>query len=192
MPANITEWLESSRAGNAEARERLIRTLYPELREMAARLFRKERHNHTLQPTALVNEAWLRLAGGTPIAIENRSMLFGVAARLMREILIDHARHRARAKRDGGERITLSALNDLAMESEIDLIDLNSALDQLESIDPAKARIVELRYFGGLSIEDVALAMAISPATVKRHWQAARVWLLDALAGTTVASASEP
>lgn len=181
MEAPVTQLLTSWREGDASARDALITMLYPELRRLAQQLFQRERSDHTLQPTALVHEAWLRLSGSAPAATD-RAQLFGIAARLMREILIDHARARAAAKRDGGERITLSAI-DVAPESvgEIDLIALDDALNRLERLDSNKARIVELRYFGGLSIDETGKVLGQSQATVKRHWQAARIWLYDAL-----------
>lgn len=179
--AQVTAWLDDWRAGDTAARDRLAAVLYPELRELAAQLFRRERGDHTLQPTALVNEAWLRLAGQAPETAGGRRELMAMSARLMREILIDHARTRGRAKRDGGERVTLSGLEQPA--TGIDLLDLDAALARLERLDPVKARVVELRYFGGLDIDETAQAIAASPATVKRHWQAARLWLRDALAG---------
>lgn len=183
MDSEVTRLLGDWRDGNARARDRLIELLYPELRRLAAQLFRGERANHTLQPTALVNEAWLRLAG-TPaerVGVEHRSHLFGVAARLMRQILIDHARARAAQKRDGGERVTLSGILDSGTVPPVDLLDLDRALAELERVDAGKARIIELRYFGGLGIEEVAEATGLSPAIVKRHWQAARLWLFHAL-----------
>ncbi len=184
MDPAITQWLSAWRAGDTGARDRLAAALYPELRRQAGQMFRRERGNHTLQPTALVNEAWLRLAGSHAIDGADRGHLLAISARLMREILIDHARRRSAAKRDGGERITLTGLADLAQVDEgIDLIGLDEALARLEKIDAVKARIVELRYFGGLSIEETGAAMAQSPATVKRHWQAARIWLFNALDG---------
>ena len=181
MDAPVTEWLAAWREGDADARDRLVAVLYPELRRIAQQVFRRERADHTLQPTALVNEAWLRLSGSAALASTDRSHLLGVAARLMREILIDHARRRAAAKRDGGHRVDLTDL-DLADESQsIDLMGLDAALQRLEGIDPLKARIIELRYFGGMSIEETAAATELSPATVKRHWQAARIWLYNAM-----------
>ena len=177
----ITSLLVAWRGGDDAARDRLAAVLYPELRRLAQQAFRRERGDHTLQPTALVNEAWLRLAGAAAIPGDDRGHLFAVAARLMREILIDHARRRAAAKRDGGERVTLSRVDLGDGGGDIDLIGLDAALQQLDGVDPVKGRVVELRYFGGLSIEDTAQAMALSPATVKRHWQAARIWLFNAL-----------
>ena len=183
MDVPVTELLISWREGDTGARDELITALYPELRRLAGQLFRRERSDHTLQPTALVNEAWLRLSGSAAIAAADRSQLMGIAARLMREILIDHARARAAGKRDGGERLTLLAIDGVHQRAnEIDLIALDGALDRLERLDVNKARIVELRYFGGLSISETGAALGQSEATVKRHWQAARLWLFDALA----------
>ncbi len=181
MDAPVTELLAAWRAGDTPARDALVTALYPELRRLAQQIFRRERSDHTLQPTALVNEAWLRLSDNAPTAAD-RSQLFAVAARLMREILIDHARARAALKRDGGERVTLSAVDVTAERTnEIDLIALDDALNRLERLDANKARIVELRYFGGLTVDETSKVLGQSQATVKRHWQAARVWLYDAL-----------
>lgn len=181
MDAPVTELLAAWRGGDTPARDALVTALYPELRRLAQQLFRRERSDHTLQPTALVNEAWLRLSGSAATATD-RTQLFAIAARLMREILIDHARARAALKRDGGERVTLSAV-DVTDErtNEIDLIALDDALNRLERLDSNKARIVELRYFGGLTVDETSKVVGQSQATVKRHWQAARVWLYDAL-----------
>ena len=180
MAGEATQLLHDWRAGSLEARDRLVALLYGELRGLAARQFGRERADHTLQPTALVSEAYQRLAALERIDWRDRAHFIGVAARLMREILIDHARRRNAAKRDGGERVTLSGL-EIAADEALDLVDLDEALVRLERIDPVKARIVELRYFGGLSIEETGQVLEQSPATVKRHWQAARVWLFDAL-----------
>lgn len=187
----ITALLVAWRGGDDAARDRLAAVLYPELRRLAQQAFRRERGDHTLQPTALVNEAWLRLAGAAAIPGDDRRHLFAVAARLMREILIDHARRRAAAKRDGGARVTLSRV-DVGDAGDIDLVALDDALQRLDRIDPVKGRIVELRYFGGLSIEDTAQAMSLSPATIKRHWQAARLWLFEALGGEPDGIAQRP
>ncbi len=184
MDAPVTQWLSAWREGDSAAKDRLVEVLYPELRRLAGQAFRRERGDHTLQPTALVNEAWLRLSGSANPEGANRVHLLTVAARLMREILIDHARRRAASKRDGGQRVDLDGL-DLADEAQnVDLIGLDVALTRLAQVDPVKARIVELRYFGGMSIEETAEAVQISPATVKRHWQAARIWLFNALSKT--------
>lgn len=181
MEAPVTEWLSAWREGDSAARDRLVQVLYPELRRLAGQIFRRERADHTLQPTALVNEAWLRLSGSTVIEGADRGHILAVASRLMREILIDHARRRSASKRDGGQRVDLADL-DLADDANgIDLIGLDAALSRLEQVDSIKARIVELRYFGGMSIEETAEAVELSVATVKRHWQAARIWLFNSL-----------
>jgi RNA polymerase sigma factor (TIGR02999 family) len=181
MDAPVTEWLSAWRGGDTDARDRLARALYPELRRLAGQIFRRERGDHTLQPTALVNEAWMRLAGTAIPPGNDRGQLLAIAARLMREILIDHARRRATVKRDGGSRIDLDGLELADEAQDIDLVGLDAALTRLEQIDPMKSQIVELRYFGGMSIEETAEAVSISVATVKRHWQAARIWLFNAL-----------
>lgn len=183
MDAPVTEWLTAWREGDSAARDRLVQVLYPELRRIAGQIFRRERSDHTLQPTALVNEAWLRLSGTAAIEGADRGHILSVAAKLMREILIDHARRRAASKRDGGQRVDLSGLNLADDAQAIDMVGLDAALSRLEQVDSIKARIVELRYFGGMSIEETADAVALSPATVKRHWQAARIWLFNSLGG---------
>lgn len=180
MSADATQLLNAWRRGDLAARDRVVTLLYQELRQIAARQFANESANHTLQATALVNEAYQRLAGLERIDWQNRAHFFGVAARLMREILVDHARRRRAVKRDGGERITLFT-NLPAQRQDLDVLDLEKALQDLEAIAPDKARVVELRFFGGLSIEETAEVMELSPATIKRYWQTARVWLFDAL-----------
>jgi len=172
------------RQGDASARDQLIGAVYPELRAVAHRQFGGERASHTLQPTALVNEVFMKLSGVERIDWQDRVHFIRVAARLMREILIDHARRRQAAKRDGGERVALTDVDASLDAPDVDLMQLNAALERLESIDPDKGRVVELRYFGGLTIEETAEALDLSPATVKRQWQAARTWLFDSLAGS--------
>lgn len=182
MSAHFTQLLSAWRQGDASARDRLVAAAYPELRRIANRQLAGERRNHTLQATALVNEAWLRLNGGERIDWQDRTHFVRITARLMREILVDHARRHNAVKRDGGERIGLTNLVIADERAEVDIIGLDTVLAQLEQIDPDKGRIVELRYFGGLTIEETAEALGMSPATVKRHWLAARIWLFDALA----------
>ncbi len=178
----FTTWLAAWRQGDLSARDRLVDAVYPELRAIAQRQLGGERAGHTLQATALVNEAYMRLGGLERIEWRDRVHFVHMAARIMREVLVDHARRRAAHKRDGGERVSLTGL-DLADGDAggIDVAALDGALAALERFDAEKARIVELRYFGGLTIEETAEALGSSPATVKRHWQVARSWLFEAL-----------
>lgn len=182
MDEDISNLLRDWRGGDTGARDRLVALLYPELRALADRQLRGERANHTLQPTALVNEAFLKLSALDRMDLRDREHFVRLAARVMREVLVDYARRRKAAKRDGGHPVTLTGLDVAADTGGVDALALDGALDRLEKIDPEKARVVELRYFGGLSIEETAEAMGNSPATVKRHWQSARAWLFDALA----------
>ena len=164
--------------GNQEAREALIPVVYDELRRLARRHLWHERPDHTLQSAALVNEAYLRLVRQQPPQWQNRAHFFGVAAQMMRHILVDHARNRLAAKRGGGAaRLTLDADVGFAQKSDVDLIALDAALEKLAALDPPQSRLIELRFFGGLSIEETAVVMGISPATVKREWATARAWL---------------
>ncbi len=153
--------------------------IYNELHQAAVRAMRREASGHTLQPTALVNEVYLRLADQSHAKWENRAQFFGVAAQVMRRVLVDHARARMSEKRGGGERtITLDDVHDVPEQSNgIDVIELHEALDKLAALDPKQARVVELRYFGGLTIDETADTLGISPATVKREWTFARAWL---------------
>lgn len=177
----LTQLLSDWRQGDLTARDRVIDVVYPELRAIASRQLAAERRNHTLQPTALVNEAYMRLAGVDRIDWRSSSHFVRIVARLMREILVDHARRRGAVKRDGGEQVTLTGVDVADNNSDVDVERLDRALAQLEQLDADKGRIVELRYFAGLTIDETALALELSPATVKRHWQAARVWLHEAL-----------
>ena len=164
--------------GNEEAREALIPVVYNELRRQARRHLRGERPDHTLESAALVNEAYLRLVRhGTP-QWQNRAHFFGVAAQLMRHILVDHARNRLAAKRGAGApRLALDPELAPAQKAEIDLVALDDALSKLAALDPQQGRLIELRFFGGLSIEEAAVVLSVSPATVKREWATARAWL---------------
>ena len=171
----------------------MVHVVYPELRAIASRQMAGERPSHTLQPTALVNEAYMRLTGLNAIDWQDRAHFVRIAARLMREILVDHARRRNANKRDAGERVTLTNLDFAAPADEpIDVVGLDLALTQLETLDADKCRVVELRFFGGLTIEETAVALDISTATVKRHWQAARVWLYEALGDHDLADGNVP
>ncbi len=155
--------------------ERLLPLVYHELRELAAARLRSERPDHTLQPTALVHEAYLKLAGGAPRPFADRGHFFRVAARAMRQVLVDHARARRAAKRDAAASPAPDTLPD--GRSLDDLIAVDAALDKLAALDARQARVIELRFFAGLGIEETASALAISPATVKRDWLVARAWL---------------
>lgn len=158
--------------------------VYGELRDLAGHLLRGERSDHTLQPTALVHEAYLRLEGVREIRFANRRHFYGAAARCMRRILVDHARHRKAQKRGGAEvqRIPLADVADSLLDLRLDFEELDGALARLAAIDAQTAEVVELRYFAGLSIDETAELLEVSPATVKRHWTFARAWLFRALA----------
>lgn len=181
MNGEFTNLLVAWRGGDTAARDQLVALAYPELHAIAGRQLAGERAGHTLQPTALVNEAYLRLGGLDRIQWQDRVHFVRLAARIMREILVDHARRRAAGKRDGGQRLSLTEIDLVGEIPDVDIESLDDALVRLEAIDPDRSRIVELRYFGGLTIEETAEAVGLSPATVKRHWQAARAWLFDAL-----------
>ena len=184
-PPGITELLHARARGDARATEALARLVYAELRRRAARALRREGEGHTLQPTALVHEAWLRLDGQNDARWETRSQFFAVAAQMMRRVLVDHARTRRALKRGGAPvNVTLGEVDRIAAEpgaeptaDAVDLLALDDALARLAALDPRKARLVELRYFGGLSIPECAAALGISPSTVGREWSVARIWL---------------
>lgn len=174
----ITKLLLAWNQGDQQARDELMPLIYDELRRIAQAYLRRERAGHTLQPTALVHEAFLRLIDQSQVNWQNRAHFFGIAARLMRQILANHAEARQAAKRGGqAERISLNDVKLVSVEQEVDLVALDEAMKRLEAIDPPQCRIVELRYFSGLTIEEIAEVMNISPATVKREWSTARAWL---------------
>jgi RNA polymerase sigma factor (TIGR02999 family) len=176
--SQVSKLLVNWRQGDEGAREALIPLVYEELRRLARRHLRRERPDHTLQSAALVNEAYLRLIRQEQPQWQNRAHFFGVAAQLMRHILVDHARNRAAAKRGAGApRLTLNPEIALPQERDVDLVTLDDALNQLAALDPQQSRVVELRFFGGLSIEETSIVLGISPATVKREWATARAWL---------------
>lgn len=174
---NITELLSDHAAGRSEALDLIVPLVYDELRRIAASRMRHERADHTLQPTALVNEAWMRLAAAPDARFENRAHFFGIAARLMRQILVDHARGRGRDKR-GGDQVRVTLDESVAVSGpEVDLLSLDAALERLAATDTTAARVVELRYFSGLGIEETATVLGVSPATVKRDWAVAKAFL---------------
>ena len=174
----MTELLQAWRGGDPSALDRLIPVVYDELRHIAAGLLRRERSGHTLQPTALVHEVYVRLLGQGRSDLEGRAHFLSVAAHMMRRILVDHARARVRQKR-GGEatRVDLRPGDAAAAPRSVDLLALDLALDRLQAEDERKARVVELRYFGGLTTEETAQVLETSPATVKRDWAFAQAWL---------------
>lgn len=181
---SITGLLESATRGDREAQEQLWSCVYDELRRLAASFMRQERRQHTLQPTALVHEAYFRLIDQKRAHYRNRAHFFGVAAQLMRLILVDSARAAAAEKRGGGaQRLGLEEAVAEAFDEpfDIDLLALDEALRRLEESDARQCRIVELRFFGGLSIEETAQALGISPATVKREWDFTKAWLYKEL-----------
>lgn len=177
-PEGITQLLLKWSGGDSSAREELMPLVYVELRKLAAKYLRRERVNHTLQPTALVNETYLRLIDQQKVQWQNRAQFFGLAARLMRNILVDHARGHQAAKRGGRQiSVSLSRADRVSKEPEIDLVALHETLERLAEHDEQKGRIVELRFFGGLTIEETAEVLEISHATVERDWKMARAWL---------------
>ena len=180
----VTQLLVAWSNGDKAALDRLMPLVYTELRRLARHYMSRERPGHTLQTTALVNEAYLRLVEQEGMRWENRAHFFGIAAHLMRQILVDHARSRQAAKRGGAQvRLSLGEVDRIASRPDVDLIALDEALGRLEAIDPQKSRIVELRYFGGLGIEETAEVIGVSPATVKREWSMARAWLRSEVGG---------
>jgi len=181
--APITQWLGQWRAGDIGARDRLFAVVHPELRQVAARLLRRERPDHTLEPNAVVNELYLRLIGGHAVSYQDRAHFFALAAQTMRRVLVDHARARVADKRGAGvPHVPLSEADGWSAAVSCEqLIDLDSELAALATADPRAARVVELRFFGGLREEDVAEALGVSLITVKRDWKAARAWLATRL-----------
>lgn len=180
LSQQITRWLGDWRNGDDRARDELLAAVQPQLRQIAARFLQHERADHTLEPNALVNELCVRMIGGEPLAFNDRAHFFAVAAQTMRRILIDHARARVAAKRGGEQwRVSLSAVEGFnpVRQSE-DLIVLDDVLSKLEKADPRAARVVELRFFGGLTEDEVAEVLGVSAITVKRDWKAARAWLI--------------
>ena len=180
----VTRLLQAWSEGDQDARDKLMPLVYQELRKRAAAYLKRERRDHTLQPTALVHEAYLRLVDQKRAAWQNRAQFFGVASQMMRRILVDRARARNMAKRGGRwARVELAEGAAVAQPKDVDVLDLDAALNELASFDERKSRIAEMRFFGGLSIEETGHALGISVATVERDWQAARAWLFKTLAG---------
>lgn len=182
---NVTRLLSAWQAGDEEALERLLPLVYDDLRRIADRRLAGERAGHTLQATALVHEAYLRLVDHDRIQWQGRAHFLALAATTMRRILVDHARKQRAAKR-GGDAVTLTLDEDLAggREPEVDLVALDQALERLAAEEPRQARVVELRFFGGLTVRETAEVLDVSPATVKLDWSVARAWLFRELGGS--------
>lgn len=179
--SDITELLLQWNSGDEEARAALVESLYSELTSIAARFTAGEGNLPDLQPTALVHEAYLRLVDMDRVAWRNRAHFLAMAATVMRQIIVDEARKRDSAKRDGGMQVTLSGIFPTLQEPSTDALMLHEALERLAEVDADRARLVELRYFGGMTIEETAEVLGISPATVKRNWEVARGWLYRAM-----------
>jgi RNA polymerase sigma-70 factor (ECF subfamily) len=179
---DVVDNTAKTRPGATASPEALFEAVYAELRRLARRYLRDERPDHTLQPTALVHEAYLRLVGGEPIEWHNRAQLFSMASQVMRHILVDHARRHAASKRNhGGLRLSLDEAVGLAAQQHVDLVALDDALSALAALDPQQGQIVELRYFGGLSIPEIAGILGVAEITVSRRWKTAKLWLHSAL-----------
>jgi len=181
-PPNVTELLQAWSGGDESALEKLIPLVYDELRRLAKRYIGRERPGHTLQTTALVNEAYLRLIDAQQVEWQNRAHFFAISAQLMRRILVDFARSKRFAKR-GGEAVQVSLAEAILMPQgrDADLVALDEAMAELAKVDERKSRVVELRFFGGLSVEETAEVLKVSPETVMRDWKVAKVWLLREL-----------
>jgi RNA polymerase sigma factor (TIGR02999 family) len=182
---DVTQVLEQIRNGDQRAADRLLPLVYDEFRALARHYLAQERANHTLQPTALVHEAYMKLVDQTRVDWQGRSHFFAVAAQAMRRILVDHARSRQREKRGGGRaRVVLDEAVALSPQKDEDVIALDEALERLAKLDPRQAKVVELRFFGGLGVEEVAHALGVSKRTVEGDWTFARAWLSRELRGT--------
>lgn len=179
--ANITALLARLRNGSPQAAAELAPLVYPELHRLAVRYMARERKNHTLQPTALVNEAYFRLLKRDGLEWQNRAHFFAVASQLMRHILVDHARLRNAQKRGAGFQVTLNDYIAATGETNMDLVALDEALNRLATVDERQSRIVEMHFFGGLSMDEIAAVLGISGRTVKRDWRIARTWLYGEL-----------
>lgn len=185
-PAGVTGLLRAWSDGDEGALGRLLPLVEAELRRLARAYMARERRGHTLQTTALVNEAFLRLVDAQGVRWQDRAHFLGISARLMRRVLVDHARARGYRKRGGGaHRVTLDEAIAVTPAPDFNLLALDRALDGLAGVDPRKSRVVELRYFGGLSVEETAEVLHVSSDTVKRDWRLAKLWLLREMEGTT-------
>jgi RNA polymerase sigma factor (TIGR02999 family) len=182
--ADVTALLSELTKGNPEASSKLVPLVYDQLRRLADSYMRRERTGHTLQTTALVHEAYLKLLGQHSVDWQNRAHFFGIAAQVMRRVLIDHARSHVRDKRGGGrEHVQLDEALVFSPERSGEFLELNAALERLAAVDSRQAQIVEMRFFGGLTVEETAEVLRISPKTVKRDWSVAKAWLHGELKG---------
>jgi RNA polymerase sigma factor (TIGR02999 family) len=187
-PGEVTRLISEMRQGNQKAAEQLMPLVYHELRRMAAAAMNRERPGHTLQPTAVVHEAYLRLLGGENLSVENRAHFFALAARSMRQVLVDHARRKLAGKRGGEihQRVELEDHLALTEQQSEEVLALHDALEQLQQLDVRQAQIVEMHYFAGNSVEEIAAVLEISDRTVKRELQTARLFLKQQLKGTGI------
>ena len=190
LRSSISQLLGHWSGGERRVAEEVLPLVYAELHKIAEALFRRERRDHTLQATALIHEAYLRLIDQHQVRWQNRSHFYAVAACMMRRVLVDHSRERRRLKR-GGEwyRVTLGEAAEVASPGRADLLDIDAALERLSALDPMKGTIVELRFFGGLGIEEIAGCLGVAPITVSRHWRRAKAWLYHELSGQSAADA---
>ena len=183
-PDRVTALLVEATGGDKSAVDRLLPLIYDDLRGLAVGAMRSERRGHTLQPTALIHEAYLRLVDQTRVQWRDRAHFFAVAATVIRRVLVDHARGRGAAKRGGGrERVSLDQADPVAESPDVDVLALDEAMNRLAGFDARKSRVVELRFFGGLGIDDTAEVLGVSHATVERDWSLARAWLFRELDG---------
>jgi len=183
-PGEVTQWLLDWGRNDKQGLDQMLPVVYDELHRLAARYLSREATGHTLQPTALVHEAYLRLVDQRRVDWRNRAQFLGLAASMMRRILVNHARDRAARKRGGGaQQVSLSLLESPSGRPDIDLIALEEALGRLAALDERKSRVVELKFFGGLTAEEIAEVLQVSDATVEREWAFARAWLYDAIEG---------
>jgi RNA polymerase sigma factor (TIGR02999 family) len=186
VPGQVTELLRAWGEGDEAALEQLLPIVEAELRRLARAYMARERRGHTLQTTALVNEAFLRLADARRVRWQDRAHFLGISARLMRRVLVDHARARGYQKRGGGaQRVALDDAVGAAPPLDVDLVALDRALEALTQVDERKSRVIEMRFFGGLTVEETAEALHVSTDTVKRDWRLAKLWLLRELEGKT-------
>ena len=188
-PHEVTQILEEWRAGNDSASERLFPLVYDQLRRQARKHLNRERADHTLQPTALVHEAYLKLVDQTAPTIENRAHFFAFASRVMRQILVDHAREHKAEKRGGAaQRLSLADIDLLPHQGAADMLELDQAMRKLEAIDQRKCRVVDMRFFGGLKESEIADVLGVTEKTVRRDWQFAKLWLYREMSGAAASA----